>query len=381
MNRTPRGFWTIWTAVAIDLLGFGIVIPLLPLYAERFGASPFTIGLLFASYSLAQFAFSPVWGRLSDRIGRRPVLLVTIAGSAAGSLIVGLAGSLTLLFAGRIIDGISGASVAVARATVADLAEPEARPRLMGLLGAAFGIGFVLGPSLGAFATLFGPSVPFFVAAGLAIANLVAASLRVPETRTQPSPVTVRAGRLPGGALRLVVLSFVAVTAFSAFETTLSLLSNRRLGLTESSVALLFAFVGVVLVATQGGLVGAVTGRLGEPATLRFGLGLDLAGFALLAFADGLVLLLIALALLALGQGLLTPVLSSAITGAVPVRSSGAALGFQQSAGGLARVVGPLLGGWLFASSTSLPYVVAAGLVVVAIPLIPTSGPPTQTEG
>ncbi len=375
MTGKPRGFWTIWTAVAIDLLGFGIVIPLLPLYAQRFGASPFTIGLLFASYSLAQFLFAPVWGKLSDRIGRKPVLLVTIAGSALGSLTVGLAGSLTVLFVGRIIDGVSGASVAVARATVADMVEPHLRPRLMGLLGAAFGVGFVLGPSLGAFAALFGPSVPFFVASGLSLVNLVVGWRRIEETRVSAISPPDGATRLPQAALRLVLLSFVAVTAFSAFEATLSLLGNHRLGLNESAVALLFAFVGVVLVVTQGGLVGGVTHRLGEGATLRVGLALDLAGFSFLTFANSLSALLAALTLLALGQGLLTPVLSSAIAGSVPARSSGAALGFQQSAGGLARVIGPLMGGWLFATSVSLPYLAAGLLALLGILLIPAHNP------
>ncbi|MCL1599654.1 MAG: MFS transporter, partial [Actinomycetia bacterium] len=161
-KSVPRGFWTVWTSVALDLLGFGIIIPILPLYASDFGASPFVIGLLLASYSLAQFIFSPIWGRVSDKAGRKPVLVVTLVGSAIGSLVLGLAGSILVLFVGRIIDGISGASVAVARAVVADTADEKDRPRLMGYLGAAFGIGFVLGPALGGLAGLFGPRVPFF---------------------------------------------------------------------------------------------------------------------------------------------------------------------------------------------------------------------------
>ncbi|MDH3249670.1 MAG: MFS transporter, partial [Acidimicrobiia bacterium] len=181
-ERTPAGFWAVWTTVAMDLLGFGIIIPLLPLYADSFGASPTTIGVLFASYSLAQFVLSPVWGRISDRVGRKPVLVVTIIGSAVGSLVLGLAGSLIVLFVGRIIDGASGASVAVARATVADVATPEQRPRLMGLLGAAFGFGFVIGPVVGSLAALGGPAVPFFLAAAISALNAVATWIRVPET-------------------------------------------------------------------------------------------------------------------------------------------------------------------------------------------------------
>lgn len=372
----PRGFWPVWTAVAVDLLGFGIIIPLLPLYAERFGASAFTIGLLFASYSLAQFVFSPIWGRISDRVGRRPILLVTIAGSAIGSLVLGLAGSLPMLFVGRILDGASGASVAVARATVSDVANSDQRPRLMGLLGAAFGLGFVIGPSLGALSSLGSPSLPFFVAAGISVLNLIAGAIRIPETLREPATPAASFGlrSLPNPVLRVVVLTFVGITAFSAFEATFSLLGSARLAMTETIVALVFAGVGLVLVVTQGGMVGPITRALGESTTIRLGLALNIGGFALLSFAESWGVLVPGLVLLAVGQGLLTPTLSSAVAGMVPERA-GVALGVQQSAGGLARVVGPALGGALFAAAIPLPYIVAAGLTLIALPIVPRTEP------
>lgn len=372
-GRTPAGFWAVWTAVAVDLLGFGIVIPLLPLYAERFGAGATTIGLLFASYSLGQFVFSPIWGRVSDRVGRRPILLLTIAGSAAGSLILALAGSLTMLFVGRIVDGISGASIAVARATVADISDGGQRPRLMGLLGAAFGAGFVIGPAVGALAVLAGPSVPFFVAAGISMLNLVATAIRLPETRRAVASAStrLRSTRLPGAVHRLVILTFAGITVFSAFEATFALLGDSRLGMSEATVALVFAGVGVLLVGTQGGLVGPATDRLGEAGVIRLGLALNLAGFLLLSRADDWTVLGAGLVALSLGQGLLTPTLSSAVAGLVPTDRSGAALGLQQSASGLARVVGPAVGGALFALSPASPYVVAAIATLVVLPLVP----------
>ncbi len=378
-RRTPPGFWAAWTAVAIDLLGFGIIIPLLPLYAERFQATPFTIGLLFASYSLAQFVFSPIWGRVSDRVGRRPVMLITIAGSAIGSLVVGLAGSLAVLFVGRIVDGVSGASVAVARATVADVADPTERPRLMGLLGAAFGLGFVIGPSIGALATLWGPQMPFFVAAGLSLVNLAVAVVRLPETRRADAVAAAHprtaTGAQPTFVMRLVVLTFVAITAFSAFETTFALLADDRLAITESGIALVFAGLGVLLVAVQGGMIGPVTERLGEANAIRLGLVLNTVGFAAISTADGWGLLAPGLVVLALGQGILTPTLSSAVAGSTSPDRAGSALGFQQSAGGLARVAGPLMGGGLFAVSTPAPYLVAAGMTLVVLPLVPSPDP------
>ena len=370
-SSLPKGFSAVWLAVAVDLLGFGIIIPLLSLYAESFNASPATIGALFASYSLAQIVFAPIWGRLSDRIGRRPVLLVTIAGSAIGSLVLGLAGSVTLLFVGRIVDGASGASVGVARAVVADIATAQDRPRLMGLLGAAFGFGFVIGPALGALAVLAGPSVPFFVAAALSVVNLVMGVLRLPETR-KDGTVTARRLRRPVRIVSILVLvSFVAVTAFSAFEATFPLLAERRVAVTPGQIALVFAALGVVLVVTQGVLVGRLGRRFGDVAVIRMGLGGNVVGFVLLATAEGWLVLAMGLGVLAVGQGLVTPALSSAIAGNTPPGTSGAALGFQQAAGGLARVVGPLLGGSLFAVGVSVPYYVTAaiagGAVVIAV--------------
>lgn len=368
----PPGFWAVWTAVLVDLLGFGIIIPLLPLYAGRFGATPVQVGLLFASYSLAQFVFSPIWGKVSDRVGRRPILLLTIAGSATGSLILGVAGSLTLLFLGRIVDGISGASVAVARAVVADSASEAARPRLMGLLGAAFGIGFVAGPVLGSVATLVGPSVPFLLAAGISILNLVFAAVRLPETSAAAPLRRSEPGRvlLSGPLLRFVLLTFTAITAFSAFEATFALLGQVRYGMGESLVALVFAAVGIVLVFTQGVVVGPVVSRLGEQGTIRLGLILDLAGFLAIGASSRWSTLALGLMALAVGQGLVTPTLASVIAGVAPPNRSGAALGVQQSAGGLARVCGPVIGGALFAAGAGLPFLVAAALTVTVLPLL-----------
>ncbi len=179
----PKGFGTIWTTVALDLVGFGIVVPILGRYAERYGASGVQVGLLFASFSLAQFVFSPLLGRLSDRIGRKPVILISLFGTAVGSFVTGAAGSLPVLFLGRILDGASGASVAVAQGAVTDVAAPHERPRLLGLLGAAFGVGFVVGPALGGLASLGGTHLPFYVAGTIALLNGIIAIFRLPETR------------------------------------------------------------------------------------------------------------------------------------------------------------------------------------------------------
>ena len=411
----PKGFGTIWTTVAVDLIGFGIVLPILPQYAQRFGATATVTGLLVASYSLAQLVFSPVWGRLSDRIGRKPVLVISLFGTAIGSLLTGLAGAIPLLFVGRLIDGASGGSVSVAQAAVSDVAAPADRARLMGLLGAAFGLGFVAGPAIAAVGALWGPHVPFYIAAAIAFVNALLAIRRLPETSPAVLGASVgggpvggpgdvaereaeleRAGTLDGpqpgsplesppdrsgvrgridraGIIRLITVSFVGMIAFSGFEATFSLLTEHRFGLKLSGTGAVFTAVGLALVVVQVSIIGRVNDRFGESGTLRLGLACNAAGLALLAVDGGWATLVPSLALLVLGQGLITPTLSSAVAGRA-AGERGTWLGWQQSAGGLARVVGPVLAGVLFQHiGDGAPYAVGAVLVAVALTLVPGS--------
>jgi multidrug resistance protein len=339
--------------VAIDLVGFGIVLPILPLYAQRYGASPAAIGLLVASFSAAQFVFAPLLGRLSDRVGRKPVIVVSLAGTAVGSLLTAFAPTLGVLFLARILDGISGASVSVAQAAVADLAPREQRARLLGLLSAAFGLGFVAGPALGSLAALGGPQLPFVLAAVIAGANARWAIRRLPEThRRLVSPVAEphQPGETSSGltSAALVATAFASVTAFAAFEATFALLGDRRLGFTLGTAGAVFALAGVMVAFTSAGLIHPITGRLGDLRTLRLGLVLTAVGLAALAIADSWAVLLPALAAVAAGQGLVAPTLASIVAANAGDRRRGAALGVQQAASGLGRVVGPALGGVLF---------------------------------
>ncbi|HWG72660.1 MAG TPA: MFS transporter [Acidimicrobiales bacterium] len=375
----PPGFAIIWVSVAVDLVGFGIVLPILPIYAKRFHASSLEATLLVAAFSAGSFVASPLWGRLSDRVGRKPVLLVSLAGTAVGSLLTGVAGGLVLLFVGRVVDGISGASVSVAQASVSDLAPPSERPRLFGLLGAAFGLGFVAGPAIGALAALGGPRVPFLLAAAISGVNAVVAIRRLPET-SSPGDRVRRRGVNPLGGLvgagsvgaravaPLIGVAFCALVAFSAFEATFALFGRRHLGFGIGSSAAVFAAVGVVIVVVEGGLVRVAVDRLGELGTLRSGLALNAAGLGLLASARSWLLAAPALVLLAAGQGLVQPTMSSALAGRADPGRRGQVLGAQQSAGGLARVVGPALGGALLGGAASgVPYVAGAGLTVAAL--------------
>jgi MFS transporter, DHA1 family, tetracycline resistance protein len=373
----PKGYWTIWTTVALDLIGFGIIVPILGRYAERFGASGLTVGFLFASYSLAQLLGAPLLGRLSDRIGRKPVIVISLIGTAVGSFVTGAAGVLWLLFAGRIVDGASGGSLSVAQAAVADIAPEERRPALIGMLGAAFGVGFVLGPAIGGLAALGGPHVPFYVAGVLASINAVAAIIRLPETR-HPGVRLRRPGLsspLSPILRHLAIVGFITVIAFTAFEATFSLFGDRRFGLTEASSAAVFLGVGLVLVGIQGGAYGRLVKRFGIERLFAIGLGLLIAGLAVTSVAKVWPVLILALLLLAIGQGVASPSITSLVTQHAPPERRGEALGFQQSANAVGRVLGPPAAGAMFDRvGIWSPYAAGSVLCTVAMGLLVTWG-------
>jgi predicted MFS family arabinose efflux permease len=293
-----------------------------------------------------------------------------------------------MLFVGRIVDGASGASVSVAQGAVTDVAPPEDRAHLLGLLSAAFGVGFVLGPALGGLSALAGPRVPFFVAAGIAFVNGLVAIKRLPETHPPSARRAVAVAADEPAAesserrralARFALVAFIATAAFSAFEATFSLLGQRRFGLTEGSVSVVFIGIGVVLVVVQAGMVRPANARFGSVGALRVALALTAIGLLLLAAATTWWLLVPSLALLVVGQGLATPTLSTLVAGRAHDARRGGALGFQQSAGALARIVGPAMGGILFEHvGVAAPYVVGAAMVGVALLLVTGMGTASQ---
>ena len=367
----PAGYWTIWTTVALDLVGFGIVVPILGRYAERFGANGLQVGLMFASFSIAQMVFAPILGRISDKVGRKPVIVFSLIGTAVGSFVTGAAGALWVLFLGRILDGASGASVAVAQGAVADIAPPEQRARLMGMLGAAFGVGFVVGPALGGLAALGGPHVPFYLAGTIAAINAVAAMIRLPETKPDTSHITQKHQR--GSALspalkRFALVGFLSMLGFAGFEATFSIWGQKQFGFTEGSASIVFVFVGVTLVAVQGGLIGPLTEKLGSRKLLRIGLSLVAVGLLLLGFTTTWPMLFVALFLLSLGQGMSGPSGSALVAELAPVERRGEAIGYQQSTAAFGRVAGPVMAGALFDHvGISAPFLVSGILIVFAV--------------
>lgn len=371
----PAGFWPIWTTVALDLVGFGIVAPILGRYAKDFGANGLEVGLMFASFSVAQMIFAPVLGRISDRIGRKPVIIVSLIGTAIGSFITGIGGAMWVLFLGRIIDGASGASVAVAQGAITDIAPPERRAQLLGMLGAAFGIGFVVGPALGGLAALGGTHVPFFLAGTIAAINAVAAFIRLPETKTEAHTTEVEHHTPEDSARSPILVRFAVVAAlstigFSGFEATFSLFGGERFDLTVGSSAMVFLFVGVILTIVQGGLIGPLTQKFGSRMLLRASLPIVAAGLIVLAYTPNMqwTMLFIAMVLVSVGQGIASPSVTSLVAEAAPADKRGEVLGYQQSAGAFARIAGPVVAGALFDHvGIGSPYLVGGMLFLAAL--------------
>ena len=356
MARPRSPLFVLFLTVFIDLMGFGIVIPILPLYAEHFHASPVAIGWLTGIYSGMQIIFTPILGKLSDRFGRRPVLLVSIVGTAAGFALMGFAHSLTLLFAGRILAGITGGNISIPQAYIADVTAPENRSRAMGMISAAFGLGFTFGPLIGGLMSRISYGAPFFFAAALAVANAVLVYLILPESlsrehRAKPHEDASMAevfahGR---GAMFAIVVGtyFFLIVGFSIMTTLFALFTEQRFGYDAQANGYLFAFIGIVAVIVQGGLIGRLIKTFGEVALTRAGLVLTTLSLALLPLSGNLAILLLVCAGLSAGTGFASPPLSGLASQMVERSWQGRALGVMQSAGSAGRLLGPLIGGWL----------------------------------
>lgn len=389
MRKASLG--TLFLTVFLDLLGFGLVIPFLPGVARSLGAGDFVATLPGAVYSLMQFLFVPIWGRLSDRVGRRPVLLISIAASAIGMAGLGLAGSLATLFIARIWSGIATANIAVAQAYIADVTPPERRARGMGIIGMAFGLGFIVGPAVGGVLGQYvflgrAGTLPCFVAAGLSAINFALAWVTLPESlqpgaRSQPAhrskPLDIKQLRatfaMPGLGPALVIM-FLVIFWFAGMEQTFRLFTEDKYGMSDAQTGWLFALIGLVAAIVQGGLISRLTRRFGEARLTRAGIWIQAAAFALLGLSPRLgalavLVLYLSSALIAVGNGLVTPSLPSYVSRRTPPDKQGVTLGSLQSASALARVLGPACGGLSYAAlNPSAPYLLgAAGMLLAAV--------------
>ncbi len=357
----------IFITIFIDLIGFGMVIPILPFYAssEQFLATPFEIGLLFSVYSWMQFVFSPILGRLSDRYGRRPILFISLLGSAVGYFVIGFANTLALVFLGRIIGGITGGNISAAQAYIADVTTKENRAKGMGLFGAAFGLGFILGPALAGILSKYGVHVPFYFAAGLSLANAVALYFVLPESL---KPGLGPAHNERRGNIAEIVESmkdrtfrtisgiyFLLITAFSIMTYAFVLFTNFSFGYNAEQNGYLFAYVGLLAIIMQGGLFGIAAKAFGEARLAAFGCIMLVISLFAIPFSSpefgGLAGLLFVSALLSMGNALASPALASMASKYAADHEQGKIMGIMQSGASLARAIGPTVGGVLLNNS------------------------------
>ena len=387
--KNKRILLVAFVTVFLDLIGFGIIIPIQPFYAQMLGAGPAVITLLGASYSLMQFLFAPFWGRMSDRYGRRPIILFGVVSSVIGYLVFGFAESLLVLFAARMLSGFGNANIAAAQAIIADVTDEANRAKGMGLIGAAFGLGFIFGPALGGIAGQYGPSYPAFVAAGLGVINFFLAFFLLKETK-QADTVTHRRSGLIGLAAivkqgpQLVCLFFVTlitILAFALMEQIVGLYIEKAWlspGMSEAAsikqatqlTAYFLVAVGITATIVQGGLIGRISKRLSSRQIIVLSLMIIAIGLALtpvLIAAQSMTLLLLAGVLLAIGMGLFSPASTAFVSSQAQASGQGEALGLNQSMASLGRVIGPSLAGVLFVYQDSLPFYFAAVLTVFAL--------------
>jgi multidrug resistance protein len=350
MKRSPLA--SILSIVFIDLIGFGMIIPILPLYAQRFQATEWQIGILLASYSFMQFLASPVLGWLSDRYGRKPVLLCSLVGSAAGYLLMANAASLGILFAARILAGIAGASVGTASAYIADITPPEDRSKRIGLIGAAFGIGFVLGPAIGGILSHISVIAPFWFAAILSVLNAMLMWIVLPEperhTARQKGPLMDTFEQ--AGSWRLGVITvtyFIAIAGFAIVTVIYPQVSHRRFELDQSQISYIFVMMGLIGAAIQGGGIGRLAKRFGDASLAITGFALMAASMMLMPFASSVPMFLIFSVGLAIGNSLSQPTVNAMASKGASAALQGRVLGVVQSAGSLGRVFGPVIAGFL----------------------------------
>lgn len=381
MNKeTKRQLGLIFFFVFIDLLGYSLILPLLPYFAENFNASLTLVGLLGTANALAQLIAAPIIGRLSDRYGRRPLLIFSIAGTVLSFTLLGLARSLPLIFLSRILDGLLGGNIALARAYITDVTDEQNRARGLGIIGAAFGLGFIIGPAMGGFLSQFGYNVPAFLAAGLSLLNLIAVLLWLPESLTPERRAALRHSsrtRFTFKALRqalarpcsgpLLILQLFYSLAFTLFQSNFTLFVKERWELTAENTSFVLTYVGVLSVIVQGFAVGRLTRRFGERKLLVAGI-VGLAG-ALMAWAvvPNVGWLLVVLAPLALASGILGVMITSQLTQSVTKEEVGGTLGLSAALQNLAQIVAPGVGGWMLGNIGTWSVGLLAGLVMTGM--------------
>jgi len=371
----------IFIVVFVDMIGFGLILPLLPYYAETFGATPLVIGLLVASFAAASLVGAPVLGRLSDRFGRRPILLLSVAGTFIGYLLLGFAQpignvlanlfashavntfTIGILFLSRIVDGLTGGNITVAQAYITDVTDEKNRARGIGMIGSAFGLGFILGPAAGGLLSRWGYDIPAFAAAGLAFINLISIFFFLPESLTAVQRATNQQQQRPSITLNaliaalkrpkigpLLLVRFFIMLAFAMFQAVFALFAQKRLDLSLQSTGFVLTFIGIYSVLVQGVGIGLLTKRFKENTIIITSLGVMSLGFIGWALTRNLPIMLLVILPLAGSGWVLNTIITSAITKAVEPDEIGGMLGISTSIESISRVISPTMGGFLFGS-------------------------------
>ena len=369
-----RPLLIIFLTIFVNLVGFGIIIPLLPFYAETFGASPLVVGLLFAIFSLCQLLAAPALGDLSDRYGRRPVLIFSLLGTVVSFVMLAVAHSVAMLFAARIVDGLSGGNISTARAYVADVTEPKDRARAYGLIGAAFGLGFILGPAISGVLAPISYTAPIWAAAAVTLVATLMACFWLPETvhraragvgnpfRYLPELVQRPLVR------RVLAIDFVYWFAFATFQTTFALFAARRFQFDAARTGYFFAGFGILGAIIQGGFIRPIVARIGDKTTFMLGLTFGAIGLIAAALAPSVPLFAVALVPMAFGIGFGHPTMASLVSRVARVDEQGRVQGAASAVESLGRTMGPVWGNAsLQQFGESTPYVSAAFLLLLTM--------------
>ncbi|MBL7863818.1 MAG: MFS transporter [Cyclobacteriaceae bacterium] len=378
-----KPIFVIFITIFIDMLGFGIIIPILPIFSKELGAENYQVGLIAMSFPVMNFLFAPFWGSLSDRYGRRPIILWSVFITTLAYLLFSQSINLWILLLSRILSGIGSANLSVAQAYVSDVSRPEERAKSMGIIGAAFGLGFIIGPTVGGYlkslSTVGHVEWVGYGAAMFCILNLVLAYFFLPESLKERKPETTFNFKVISGIsaeLRkpvireLLLINFIFITGFMIMQIAVTLFWREFIGLTEIQMGYMFAFIGVTTVIVQGGLVGKLVRRYGEHRLVLAGVYLCIVAFAMIPWVTRntfIPLELIAFALLALANGCITPSITSLLSKSANPSDVGQVLGVNQSFGSLARAAGMAMGGAIYGFEFHLPFMTAATIMIICI--------------
>ena len=351
-----KKYFTIFVIMITEVLGFSLILPFLPFYAQTYGASPLLIGTILMAFSFFQFISAPIMGRLSDHYGRKPMLIFSQISTFASFIILGFANSLWMIFLSRIVDGMLGSNFTIAQAYISDISTKKDRSKAFGISGAAFGFGFLIGPAIGGYLSQFGYSLPSFIAAGISFITIITTLFFLPETIKRKKKIKLdlkifnfdeqkKYFAMPSVASKLWIF-FTYVLSHSIYVSNFALYAERQLNFTAAHIGFVLTFIGVISIILRGFLLSKIIDWLGEINIQYLGISFVIAAMILLSFAN-LPIFIIAMALFSVGSGLSRPVLVGNISKQISPNEQGSIMGVTSSLGSISQIIGPLVGGFM----------------------------------